>query len=220
MLLGNQTAMDAGYVGAHLRAAGFRFEEAHREDPASWPDLGGAELLVTLGSEWHVEEPATRTEVAAEADYVRAALQRGVPLLAICFGAQVLSHALGGTVTRTPTPEIGWYALDLEPGAPAWAAGPWMEWHEDVFTVPEGFAVLARTAAGPQLVAGRRAVATQFHPEATETMVHGWLDDGGADSLRRRGGDPDALLAATREHVARSRGAAGELVGWFLERAG
>lgn len=220
MLLGNRNAMDAGFVGAHLRAAGFRFEEAHREDPASWPDLAGAELLVTLGSEWHVGEPATSTEVAAEAAYVRSALERGVPLLGICFGAQVLSHALGGTVSRTPTPEIGWYRLELALGAPACAAGPWMEWHHDVFTVPEGFEILAHTTAGPQLVAGRRAVATQFHPEATETMISGWLDDGGADTLRGLGGDPDALLAATRDHVRRSRDAAGDLVDWFLRRVG
>ena len=75
---------------------------------------------------------------------------RDIPLLAICFGAQVLSHALGGTVSRTDRPEIGWYELD----APDVARGPWMEWHDDVFTVPEGFDVLAahrrRAAADPR----------------------------------------------------------------------
>ena len=92
-----------------------------------------------------------------------------------------------------------------------------MEWHDDVFTAPEGFDVLATTAAGPQLIRGGRCLGTQFHPEATETMVRGWLDGGGAEQYRARGGDPDELLAATRANVERSRPAAEALVDWFLD---
>ena len=218
IVLGNRVGMDAGFVGNHLRGHGCRFEEAHREDPAHWPDLAGADLVLTLGSEWNVYRPETAAAVDAEAAFVREVIERGIPLLAICFGAQVLAHALGGAVSRAPTPEIGWFDLDLAPAAPTpSAAGPWMEWHDDVFTVPEGFDVLARTGAGPQLIAGGRAVATQFHPEATETMVRDWIEHGGADQLASRGGDPDALLAQTRVNVGRSRPAAEALVDWFLD---
>lgn len=217
-MLGNRGGLDAGFVGNHLRVRGYRFEEAHREAASEWPDLDGAELVLTLGSEWNVYRPEIAAAVEAEAAYVRQVIERGIPLLAICFGAQVLSHALGGTVSRTPAPEIGWFEVDLAAAAPPIARGPWMEWHDDVFTVPEGFDVLARTATGPQLIASRRAVGTQFHPEATETMVRDWIDHGGAEQLRSRGGDPDALLDATRGNVTHSRGAAGALVDWFLER--
>jgi GMP synthase-like glutamine amidotransferase len=217
VVLGNRDGLDSGFVGQRLRVRGFRFEAAHREEPGDWPDLGGVDLVLTLGSDWHVGAPETAAMVDAEAAFVRDVLARQIPLLAICFGAQVLSHALGGAVRRTATPEIGWYEPALEPGAPAVAAGPWMEWHDDVFTAPTGFSVLATTAAGPQLIAGPRAVGTQFHPEATETMVRAWLDDGGAEQYRRRGGDPDELLAATRAHVAASRTRAEALVDWVLE---
>ena len=117
----------------------------------------------------------------------------------------------------TDRPEIGWYEPALAPGAPDVAAGPWMEWHDDVFTAPEGFDVLASTPSGPQLIASRHAVATQFHPEATETMVRDWIEHGGAEQYRSRGGDPDELLATTRANTARSRPAAEALVDWFLE---
>ena len=89
-------------------------------------------------------------------------------------------------------------------------------WHYDVFTVPDGFAELARTAAGPQLVRGGRTLATQFHPEVTETMVVRWLGMGGADELRTHGVDPAELLAQTRANVARSGPHAAALVDWFL----
>ena len=121
------------------------------------------------------------------------------------------------SVTRAALPEIGWLELTVE--EPGVATGPWMSWHDDVFTAPEGFDVLARTAAGPQLVRGRRAVGTQFHPEVTESTVRRWLGEGGAEQYRRYGGDPDALLAETRDNVVRSGPAAAELVDWFLADA-
>ena len=123
-----------------------------------------------------------------------------------------MAHALGGTVSRPRRPEIGWYELD----GPDVARGPWMEWHDDVFTVPAGFDVIAATDVGPQLIRGGRILATQFHPEATETMIRRWLAHGGAEQLSARGADPDVLLAETRANVERSRPAAEALVDWFL----
>jgi GMP synthase-like glutamine amidotransferase len=215
LLIGNATDSDAGFVGAHLRRRGFDFTEGRREQPGAWPDLDGVELVLTLGSEWHVYDPATAAAVAAEAALVRLAGERGIPVLAICFGAQVLSHALGGTVRRLDAPEIGWFELAVE--TPDVATGPWMEWHSDGFTPPEGFDVLARTDAGPQLIRGRRALGTQFHPEVTEAMVTRWIEHGGADQYRRHDGDPDALLAETRANVVASGPAAEALVDWFLD---
>jgi GMP synthase-like glutamine amidotransferase len=215
LLIGNAGALDAGYVGGQLRRRGYAFVEGQREHPGEWPELGGTELVVTLGSEWNVYRPETSGPVEAEAALVRAAVDRGIPLLAICFGAQVLAHALGGAVSRAAAPEIGW--VDIAVDGPPIAAGPWMEWHDDVFSAPVGFDVLARNDVGPQLIRGRRAVGTQFHPEATETMVRDWIEHGGADQYRRHGGDPDTLLADTRGNVSSSRPAAEALVDWFLE---
>lgn len=214
LVVGNADAMDSGFVGHRLRQQGFAFTELPREHPDQWPGLDGAELVLTLGSEWNVYRPETAALVEAEAALVRDVVTAGLPLIAICFGAQVLSHALGGTVTQTPTPEIGWFDLQLDAAVPA--TGPWMEWHDDVFTVPEGLAELARTPVGPQLVRSKRVLGTQFHPEASETMIARWLREGGADSLRRRGGDPQALLEETRRNTPSSEERAASLVDWFL----
>ena len=73
---------------------------------------------------------------------------------------------------------------------PPVAAGPWMEWHDDVFTAPAGFDVLARNDVGPQLIRRSPHVGTQFHPEATETMVRDWIEHGGAEQYRRTAATP------------------------------
>jgi GMP synthase-like glutamine amidotransferase len=215
LVIGNAGDFDTGFVGRRLREHGFRFVEGHREHRADWPTLDGLDLVLTLGSEWNVYRPETAATVEAEAALVRDVVGRGVPFLGICFGGQVLAHALGGTVSRSPVAEIGWFELAVD--AAGIASGPWMEWHDDVFTPPEGFDVLARTAVGPQLIRGGRCLGTQFHPEATETIVRDWVESGGAAAYRAHGGDPDALLEETHVNVGRSGPAAGALVDWFLE---
>ena len=214
LVIGNGDDFDPGFVGHRLREHGYAFTEGHREHPDRWPALDGFDLVLTLGSEWNVYRTETAELVEAEAALVRAAVAAGVPLLGICFGAQVLAHAMGATVSRTPTPEIGWYEVDVDD--PAIAAGPWLQWHLDVFTVPDGFDEVGRSPVGPQVVRGGRALATQFHPEVTESMVTRWLGMGGAAQVREHGGDPDDLLAATRVNIERSRPNADALVDWFL----
>ena len=98
--MANRHDADPGFVGESLRAAGFAFTECHREDPAGWPDLDGFELILALGSDWSVYWERVRASVDAESSLLREANRRGTPTLGICFGAQVLAHALGGSVAR------------------------------------------------------------------------------------------------------------------------
>ena len=215
LVVGNGDDLDSGFVGHRLREHGYAFTECHREHPDQWPDLDGIDLVLTLGSEWNVYRAEMSELVESEAALIRRVIAEARPLFAICFGAQVLSHALGGTVSRMAETEIGWCDVKVTaPDIPA--GGPWLEWHVDAFTVPEGFGELARRGTGPQLVRSRRVLGTQFHPEATESMVARWLGHGGAEQVRAAGSDPDELLAATRHHAATSHVRAGALVDWFL----
>lgn len=230
LVIGNGPDFDPGFVGQRFREHGYRFEELHREHPEAWPTLDGVELVLTLGSEWNVYAPEIADAVAAEAAYTRRIVDAGVPLFAICYGAQLLAHALGAAVARIPEPEIGWVEIEASnadaevvgdvagdpAGVPPIADGPWMAWHYDGFEVPAGFREVARNDVGPQLIVGDRILATQFHPEATETMLARWLRMGGAEQYRQQGGEPTELLAQTRANVELSRPNAESLVDWFL----
>ncbi len=215
LLVANADDGDPGFVGHHLRRQGYAFTELLRERPAEWPAVDGADLVVLLGSEWSVYWPHVAASVDAEADLVRAAHARGVPLLGICFGGQVVAHALGGAAWRAPVGEIGWYDIDTDL-PDVIAPGPWLQWHGDVVTVPPAAEELARSAVGPQAWRLGRTVCTQFHPEATETMLARWCA-GGRDELAAFGTSGDAVMAATRSNVAISRKNANRLVDWFLE---
>ncbi|MFM7044155.1 MAG: type 1 glutamine amidotransferase [Ilumatobacteraceae bacterium] len=109
LLISNFYDADAGFVGQRLRRHGYSFTECHRERRASWPTLEGHDLVVSLGSDWSVYWPHVATEVEAEAELIRSAHGAGIPVFGICYGNQIMAHALGGTVERAREPEIGWY---------------------------------------------------------------------------------------------------------------
>jgi GMP synthase-like glutamine amidotransferase len=216
LLIANTADADPGFVGERFRHHGFSFDECARERPDEWPELDGRDLVLLLGSEWSVYWPEVATHVAAEAALIRAAQSRGVPQFGICFGNQTMAHALGGTVEKARTPEIGWY--DVVSDVPeAIATGPWMQWHYDVVTVPPGATELARSVVGPQAWQLGRSFCTQFHPEATESMLVRWTSGPGAAELERIGSSAGALVDETRSNTAVSREHADRLVDWFVE---
>jgi len=107
----------------------------------------------------------------------------GVPILGICYGAQVMAQQLGGTVARTGRGEYGRTPLEVTaPGALAslftdWPAGHdpvdvWMSHADAITEAPPGFAVAARTTDAPVAALGhaeRRLYGVQFHPEVGHT---------------------------------------------------
>jgi GMP synthase-like glutamine amidotransferase len=218
LLIANAADADGGFVAERFRGRGFSFTECHRENLDDWPELGGYEMIVTLGSEWSVYWPHVAESVAAEAELIRTAHAGGVPIYGICYGNQIMAHALGGTVERAREPEIGWKQI-VSDIPEAIAEGPWMQWHYDVVTVPGAAVELARSEVGPQAWRMDRSFCTQFHPEATETMIRRWANsEGGSTELLKYGIKPDELIDETRRNVADSQPAAEHLVDWFLDR--
>jgi GMP synthase-like glutamine amidotransferase len=167
-----------------------------------WPDPTAFDAIAPLGAE-HSVHASEDAWIAPQIDFLRAAHQRDVPVLGLCFGGQALAAALGGEVRLAPAPEIGWLEVDPLDGR-AIAPGPWFSWHHDTFTVPPGARELARTAAYPHAFALGRSVGLQFHPEVTPAIVEGWVR-GGRATLAAHGVDGDAILERTWAGAASDR---------------
>jgi GMP synthase (glutamine-hydrolysing) len=107
-----------------------------------------------------------------------ALVQRGVPVLGICYGMQWLAHALGGRVEpATGAREYGRTVLAVGDGGPLFAGVParstvWMSHGDSVTRLPPGFLPLANSEPCPLAAAAdekRRLYGIQFHPEVAHT---------------------------------------------------
>lgn len=213
--LSNRAESDIGLLDESLSGLG-EFLFAYREDPFSWRNIENVDLFVHLGSSWSVYWASVQTQVHSEVSLMRNSIERGVPVLGICFGAQMLSHAFGGVVERGKKTEIGWHDV-VAPETNSVLTGRWMQWHYDSFTAPRGFDVLAINEAGVQAIRRGRAFGVQFHPEANEPIVSKWMSGEGATELAAVGIAPTNLLDETRLGVERTSVATRKLMDWFLE---
>jgi len=174
LVTANVTDADTGYVGERLAALGFTLRTALRERgevPPTVPERTAVVLL--LGSAWSVHTPVRPEVLAAETALVRSAHAAGVPLLGLCYGAQVIAHALGGRVSRAPEPEVGLVVVDTE-DPEVLPRGPWLAFHTDVLYPPEQARVVGRNGCGVQAFTLPGVMAVQFHPEVRPAT----LDDG------------------------------------------
>jgi GMP synthase-like glutamine amidotransferase len=97
-------------------------------------------------------------------------------------------------------------------------AGPWLEWHFDRFTVPDGATVIARNEHSTQAFVHGPHLGTQFHPESTIEIVAGWARND-AERLRSLGiDDGESRLEVSEERKRAARDAAFQLFDAFLAR--
>lgn len=169
-------------------------------------DLAGYDGLVVLGGEmdsWDDDGypwlPGTRVLLAQAVD-------RGVPALGVCLGAQLLALASGGHVARGERgPELGLREVALLPAAaddvlagrlPATVAAP--QGHLDaVHDLPADAVVLASSDLYPHQLfrVGSSAWGVQYHPEVTEADFTAWMAND-RELLAAQGRTPEQEVAA------------------------
>ena len=151
--------------------------------------------------------------IAGALALIRNAVDRGVPVLGHCLGAQLMSAALGGSVGRNPHKEIGWGRVDIADSA---AARAWFgdtrsflsfHWHGETFTLPRGAECVASSAlCRNQAFAFGPHLGLQCHVEMTPEMVRAWCRSGAREIARSPG--PGVQSAAQIESCLAARTAA------------
>src|SRR5438105_2181485 len=197
-------------LDAQARTSVLRAHEGERLRPEAIDRAQAAGIIVT-GSPLSVTERAPWMEELGQA--LLEAGQRGVPVLGVCFGQQLLCRAAGGDVKPNPRGrEIGTVPIQLtEHGLRdplfAWAASEprgiieVQATHLDaVDPLPTGARVLAGNENTPAQAVrlSETVAAVQFHPELRPEALQALIASR-AEKLRQEGLDPEAIAAKVRK---------------------
>ncbi len=127
--------------------------------------------------------------IPQELALIRHAVASNIPVIGHCLGGQLMSKALGGSVTRNPVKEIGWGAVTLHNNAVSrqWFGAlldstPSFEsfhWHGETFTLPQDSTLLMSSphCAHQAYVLGPH-LGMQCHVEMTPEMIANWCISG------------------------------------------
>lgn len=149
--------------------------------PAKIPHAG----VIVTGSPAMISDRERWSEDTAA--WLRGAIDAAVPVLGVCYGHQLLAHALGGRVDYHPDGrEIGTVTIErlqaanddpLLAGAPARFAAH-ASHQQSVVELPPGAILLARSAHDPHHAVryAPNAWGLQFHPEFSVEIMRGYID--------------------------------------------
>jgi GMP synthase (glutamine-hydrolysing) len=212
-----------GHAGTALRAAGVALDERRLLEGDPLPALGEFDGLLSLGGDQSVRDIERDPRLAAEGALLRDAVEAGMPVFGVCLGAQLLAHALGGSVARLPRRMVEWAPITVLPAAagdpvagalPAGAMA--LHWNEDGLEPPPGAVeLLARVSAGAEAFRyGDHAWGVQFHPEVHPEGLESWYAVGGRE-LAEAGVAEEAARLADAEHLPAQLALSTALFGGF-----
>ncbi len=168
-----------GLLAEALAESEVSLEVFHAWSNGVFPDLNEFDGLALGGGGQSVREFEKYPYLEKECHLIRSAMVRGIPVLGLCLGAQLLAQAMGANVRRAERKEIGFFPIDLnEAGYTDSIVGalparfPATHWHGDVFEIPPGGKCLGSSALTPHQIlrCGANAIGFQFHLEMTPSL--------------------------------------------------
>ncbi len=157
--------------------------------------------------------------------FLAQAVERDLPVMGVCLGAQLLVASVGGKVYPGSEVEVGWGEVSLTDEGrkdPIFFAVedplPVLHWHMETFDLPEDSVLLASSDnyVNQAFLLGSHVYGLQFHLEATDEMVREWVNedeesDGGIVP------DPDRIFSQAPAYLSRIQLNAALVFGRFLD---
>ena len=175
---------DAANIALWARQRGHRLTHTRLDLDQPLPRPEDLDWLIVMGGPMNVDQHDAFPWLIREKAFLRRAIDRGIRVLGVCLGGQLISCVLGGRVAKNRQKEIGWFPVTFTTDAAGTAIFsrfprqvPAFHWHGDTFSVPPGGVCLAASDGCDHQAFqfGPRVVALQFHwdysLESVETMI-------------------------------------------------
>ncbi len=173
-------------VGEWLTELGFEIQVLRAFAGESVPTTVPANIsaLIPLGGHMNAMDDTNYPWLPAERELLKDAIDRDIPIFAICLGTQLLAVAGGGKVERAAVGEVGIYSVTSNDQSDAIfnfeGELPVAQWHEDfVAELPTGATLLASSELCTNQIyrIGSKSCGVQFHPEIDLSVIKKWETD-------------------------------------------
>ncbi len=159
------------------------------------PKFRKGDLLLVLGGPMGIRDIGTRNYpwLIEEVALIKEALHKGIAIIGVCLGAQLLAYAAGGDVevlqevgSHQPLAEIGWdnvFTKSLENNCKlnTFLSNPFpvLHWHGDRILLPTKAELIASSRRCKEQLfrIGSLAYGIQFHVEIDDEMVNTWITE-------------------------------------------
>jgi len=183
LILQHQTPERPAYLATWLTQHNIEYETRNAGSEQQFPSsIEPYSALAVMGGGMSANDPLLSNRQAEILILQSMRLNR--PVIGHCLGGQLMSRALGGSISTSPQPEIGWQHIDYTdaPEALEWfGTNPTprvIQWHYETFSVPEGATRLATsTSCANQAWAMGPHLAMQFHIEMDADKAREWAMD-------------------------------------------
>jgi len=203
-----------GTLNPLLKDQGFRIRYVNfGRHPDVKPEVDRYDALIILGGPMTVDQVVHYPHLNVEVHAIKKAIEKGIPVLGICLGAQLIAKALGANVKKCEAKEIGWY--DVAPtreGQKDSVLGEFsksekiFQWHGDTFEIPKGAQHLAmsKSCGNQAFKYGKNVYGFQFHLEVNKDLINRWLNlPLHQEELQALRGqiDPKVIIKETEEQI-------------------
>lgn len=219
-----------GTLNPLLKQQGMRIRYVNFDrSPNERPSIDKYDGLVVLGGHMGVYEAEKYLHIKVEMQLIEQALKKGIPILGVCLGAQILAHVLGAEVRRSPEKEIGWHQIHLtEEGMkdPLFShfqkSEKIFQLHGDTFDIPKAAKHLAWSEAcqGQAFRVGENVYGLQFHLEVDPQMISRWLShpNNQREILDSKGKfSVETIRSETTTHIAHSMDLSRQTFSQFID---
>ncbi len=146
----------------------------------SLPSIHEIDALIIMGGPMGVYDEEQYPWLVLEKEFIESVIQRKIPVLGVCLGAQLIADVLGAKVKKNHLEEIGWFSVEkistvhdtlIDKFPKQFDA---LHWHGDTFEIPEGAHDFLHSEAcvNQSFLYNEHVLALQFHLEMLPSNVH------------------------------------------------
>ena len=202
-----------GVIEKWARDRGYTFDGTLTYTNKTLPDAADVDFLIVMGGPQSPLRMSDYPYLSDEINLISAVIRQTKPIVGFCLGSQLIAESLGARTQKSPDKEVGIFPVQLTDDGrqdPILKSLPTefdvLHWHHDMPGIPDGAALLARSAGCPHQAFrfGDRIYGFQFHMEPTKESIKPLLENAVDDlAPSRYTQTPEEILSSDFETMNR-----------------